>query len=79
MSRSTIKTVMSAILATVATLALPGLSRAGDDPYLTACTKWTNEEAGMQYRCFECMRLVAGRSGERWVNICSDNNYPEQR
>jgi hypothetical protein len=31
---------------------------------LDACSKWTNEEAGEQYKCFDCMKLVgAGPHG----------------
>ncbi|MFY9658130.1 MAG: hypothetical protein WAK01_16380 [Methylocystis sp.] len=56
-------------------LALAPLSGAkAYDDYMTACSKWTGQGAGEQYKCFDCMKTVTDASGvSHWVNTCADD------
>ena len=40
---------------------------------LDACSKWTNEEAGEQYKCFDCMKLVGAGPSRHWANTCEEH------
>lgn len=35
---------------------------------MDACRKWTGEGAGMQYKCFDCVKRV----GDEWINTCPE-------
>lgn len=39
---------------------------------LDACRKWTGQGAGVQYRCFDCIKRVDAGSSAHWVNTCPE-------
>lgn len=75
------RSILLALSATVAAgfLVLSPMSsaRAGESA-LDACRKWTGEGAGMQYKCFDCMRHVGSGANEHWVNTCEDESNPNR-
>lgn len=48
-----------------------------NDGALDACSKWTGQEAGLQYKCFDCIKLVGEGPNSHWVNICPEYDDDE--
>ena len=41
---------------------------------MDACRKWTGQGAGMQYKCFDCLKPVGDGPTQHWVNTCPEYN-----
>ena len=39
---------------------------------MDACRKWTGQGAGMQYKCFDCIKPAGYGPNQHWVNICPE-------
>ncbi len=52
----------------------PLVSAQAGESALDACRKWTGQGAGMQYKCFDCIKPVGSGPNERWVNTCADDS-----
>lgn len=42
---------------------------------MDACRKWTGQGAGMQYKCFDCIKPAGYGPNQHWVNICPEYTY----
>ncbi len=69
MTRRTLTTV---IMIAACACSMLSAARAGESA-LDACRKWTGEGAGMQYKCFDCLRRVGSWPNQHWVNTCANN------
>lgn len=67
---------VAAVLALLILVASGESAQAYDDA-LAACSKWTGEGAGLQYKCFECMKRVDEGSSAHWVNTCPEYDSDE--
>ncbi len=70
MLKTAIVTAASAWLIFMAPLTV---AHAGESA-LDACRKWTGQGAGMQYKCFDCMKQIGAWPNEHWVNTCADDH-----
>ena len=65
--------ILAALCASVFILTPLQGAKAYDD-YMEACRKWVGQGAGVQYKCFDCLKRVDDAWSAHWINTCPEDS-----
>jgi len=77
MSRSTLNSALIAAACAGIFILAEGAGAQAYESAMDACRKWTGQGAGMQYKCFDCIKPAGYGPNQHWVNICPEYNAYE--